>query len=159
MRPARFSNRIFCTITMNSVVRDDEPESRTSKESSGGKIAVTEQASYSYAPDKLSAIQAHDDEGIKQIEADGADDKQIHRRDLWRVIAQECLPALVWRPTVPCHMFGDARLRDLELELEQFAVSTWCSPNWFSMLICRISPCRSASICGRPPCDRDFQRQ
>jgi hypothetical protein len=27
------------------------------------------------------------------------------------------------------------------------------------MLICRISARRSVSICGRPPNDRDFQRQ
>jgi hypothetical protein len=29
----------------------------------------------------------------------------------------------------------------------------------FSMLIRRISARRSVSICGRPPCERDFQRQ
>src|ERR1039457_7222221 len=29
----------------------------------------------------------------------------------------------------------------------------------FSMLICRISARRSVSICGRPPVERDFQRQ
>jgi hypothetical protein len=39
--------------------------------------------------------------------------------------------------------------------IEQFAMDTRRTQSRFSMLICRISPRSSASICGRPPrlCD------
>ena len=48
------------------------------------------------------------------------------------------------------------------LVLAAVASSPWmrgAPQSGFSMLICRISPRRSASICGRPPRERDFQRQ
>ena len=55
---------------------------------------------------------------------------------------------------------GDARLRDLKPELEQFAVDAWRAPKRiFDALIRRINARSSVSIGGRPPCGRDFQRQ
>ena len=57
------------------------------------------------------------------------------------------------------HVLGDARLSDLEAELEQLAMDARRAPQRISMLIRRINARSSASICGRPPSERDFQRQ
>src|SRR5258705_3271338 len=79
-------------------------------------------------PNEISTIQPHDDERIKQIEANGRDNEQVHGGDLRGMITQKGAPSLAWE-TAPCdHVFGDARLRDLKPELEQFAVNTWRSP-------------------------------
>src|SRR6202048_3038060 len=79
-------------------------------------------------PDEVSAAEADDDEGIEQIEADGRDDKQVHGGNLWRVVTQEGPPSLAGRPPPFDHVLGDARLRDLKPELEQFAVNAWRAP-------------------------------
>src|SRR5260370_38762818 len=41
---------------------------------------------------------------------------------------QKRAPSLAWRPTPFDHVLGDARLRDLKPELEQFAVDAWRAP-------------------------------
>src|SRR6266403_4261213 len=41
---------------------------------------------------------------------------------------QKGAPSLAWRPTPFDHVLGDARLRDLKPELEQFAVNAWLAP-------------------------------
>jgi len=79
-------------------------------------------------PDKVSTIEPHDDEGIEQIEANGRDNKQVHGGNVRRVVTQKGAPSLTGGPSPFDHVFGDARLRDLEPELEQFAVNTRCSP-------------------------------
>jgi hypothetical protein len=73
-------------------------------------------------PDELSTIQPHDDEAIEQIEANGRDNEQVHGGDIWGMIAQESAPSLAWRPVSLHHVLGDARLRELKPELEQFSV-------------------------------------
>ena len=40
-------------------------------------------------PDKVSAIQADDDEGIEQVEANGRGNEQVHGGDVWRVASQK----------------------------------------------------------------------
>src|ERR1700692_1170751 len=79
-------------------------------------------------PDEVSAAEPDDDEGIEQIEADGRDDKQVHGGNLWRVVTQEGPPSLAGRPPPFDHVLGNARLRDLKPELEQFAVNAWRAP-------------------------------
>src|SRR5262249_21576553 len=79
-------------------------------------------------PDEVSAVQSNDDEGIEQIEADGRYDEQIHGGDLQHVIAQEGAPSLTWRSTPLGYAFGDARLRHVKPELEQFAMDAWRAP-------------------------------
>src|SRR5882757_5971659 len=79
-------------------------------------------------PDEVSAVEPDDDEGIEQVEADGRDDKQVHGGNVWRVVTQEGPPSLAGRPPPFDHVFGDARLRDLKPELEQFAVDAWRAP-------------------------------
>src|SRR5258708_38657446 len=41
---------------------------------------------------------------------------------------QKGAPSLAWRPTPFDHVLGDARLRDLKPELEQFAVNAGRAP-------------------------------
>jgi hypothetical protein len=41
---------------------------------------------------------------------------------------QKSAPSLAGRPTPFDHVLGDARLRDLKPELEQFAVDAWRAP-------------------------------
>src|SRR6202011_3102848 len=79
-------------------------------------------------PDEVSAAESDDDEGIEQIEADGRDDKQVHGGNVWRVVTQEGPPSLAGRPPPFDHVLGNARLRDLKPELEQFAVNAWRAP-------------------------------
>src|SRR5450631_1156542 len=79
-------------------------------------------------PDEVSAIQPNDDEDIKQVEADGWSNEQVHSRNVRRVITQEGAPSLARSPAWLDHVFGDTRLRDFEPELEQFTVNTRCAP-------------------------------
>src|ERR1700737_4389652 len=79
-------------------------------------------------PDEVSAVESDDDEGIEQIEADGRDDKQVHGGNVWRVFTQEGPPPLAGRPPPFDHVLGDARLRHLKPELEQFAANAWRAP-------------------------------
>ena len=85
------------------------------------------------SPDEVSAIQPDDDEGIEQVETDGWNNEPVHGGDVRRVVTQEGRPSLAGWPPSFDHVLGDARLRDLKPELEQFAVDAWCAPK--SMII------------------------
>src|ERR1700722_3901929 len=81
-------------------------------------------------PDKVSAVEPDDDEGIEQVEADSWNNEQVHCSNVRCVVMQEGPPALAgWRPSFD-HVLGDARLRDFKPELEQFAVDAWRAPKW-----------------------------
>jgi len=79
-------------------------------------------------PDEVSTVQPNDDEGIEQVETDGRGNEQVHGGDVRRVVTQEGAPFLTWRSTPLDHVLGDARLRDIKPELEQFAVDARRSP-------------------------------
>src|SRR6202165_1320187 len=79
-------------------------------------------------PDEVSAVEPDDDEGIEQVETDSWNDEQVHGGNVWRVVMQEGSPSLAGRPPSFDHVLGDARLRDLKSELEQFAVDAWRAP-------------------------------
>src|ERR1700675_3792570 len=79
-------------------------------------------------PDKVSAVEPDDDEGIEQVETDSWNNEQVHGGDVRRVVTQEGSPSLAGRPPPFDHVLGDARLRDLKPELEQFAVNAWRAP-------------------------------
>src|SRR6201998_2595223 len=73
-------------------------------------------------PDEVSAVYPNDDECIEEVETDRRDDEEVHGGNLRRVVEQEGPPSLAgWLPSFH-HVLGDARLRDLKPELEQFAV-------------------------------------
>jgi hypothetical protein len=79
-------------------------------------------------PDEVSAVEPNDDEGIEQVETESWNNERVHGGDVRRVVPQERLPSLAgWRPPFD-HVLGDARLRDLKPELEQFAVNAWRAP-------------------------------
>jgi hypothetical protein len=73
-------------------------------------------------PDEVSAVEPDDDEGIEQVETESRNNEQVHGGDVRRVVAQEGPPSLAGRPPPFGHVLGDAGLRDLKPELEQFAV-------------------------------------
>jgi hypothetical protein len=81
-----------------------------------------------FDPREVPTIEPHDDEGIKQVEADGRHNKQVHGGNVWSMITQEGSPSLAGWPPPFSHVLGDARLRDFKPELEQFAVDTWRAP-------------------------------
>src|SRR5262249_47645945 len=81
-------------------------------------------------PDEVSAVDPNDDECIEEVKTDRRDDEEVHGGNLRRVVAQEGPPSLAgWRPSFH-HVLGDARLRDLKAELEQFAVDARRAPKW-----------------------------
>ena len=63
-------------------------------------------------------MQAHNDEGVEQIEIDRRNHEQIHRGDVRRVIAQKRPPSLTGRPTSFDHVLCYRRLCDLEPQLQ-----------------------------------------
>src|SRR6202011_3585157 len=79
-------------------------------------------------PDEISAVEPDDDEGIEQVETDSWNNEQVHGGNVWGMIAQEGEPSLAWRSPSFDHVLGNARLRDLKPELEQFAVDAWRAP-------------------------------
>src|SRR6195256_5080064 len=79
-------------------------------------------------PDEVSAVEPDDDEGIEQVETDSWNNEQVHGGNVWRVVMQEGPPSLAGRLPPFDHVLGDARLRDLKPELEQFAVNAWRAP-------------------------------
>src|SRR6204780_652370 len=79
-------------------------------------------------PDKVSAVEPDDDEGIEQVETDSWNNEQVHGGNVGRVVTQEGPPSLAGRPRPFDHVLGDARLRDLKPEFEQFAGDAWRPP-------------------------------
>src|SRR5258708_18400893 len=79
-------------------------------------------------PDEVSAAEPDDDKGIEQVETDSWNNEQVHGGNVRRVVTQEGPPSLAGRPPPFDHVLGDARLRDLKPELEQFAVNAWLAP-------------------------------
>src|ERR1700736_6270727 len=79
-------------------------------------------------PDEVSAAEPDDDEGIEQVETESWNNEQVHGGNVGRVVTQEGPPSLAGRPLSFDHVLGDARLRDLKPELEQFAVDAWRAP-------------------------------
>src|SRR5580700_6513155 len=79
-------------------------------------------------PDEVSAVEPDNDEGMEQVETDSWNNEQVHGGNVRRVVMQEGPPSLAGRPPPFDHVLGDARLRDLKPELEQFAVNAWRAP-------------------------------
>src|ERR1700746_1863328 len=95
-------------------------------------------------PDEISAVQPDDDEGIEQVEANGLE----QRTNPWRQCpargyTRRCaIPG--WGAPSFDHVLGDARLRDLKPELEQFAGNAWRAPKRILAGSTRATLCRSA---------------
>src|SRR6478735_2773873 len=81
-------------------------------------------------PDEVSARQPDNDEGVEHVEANGWGNEQVHGGDVRCVVTQESAPSLGRRSTSLDHVLRDARLSDLEAELEQLAVDARRTPQW-----------------------------
>jgi len=57
---------------------------------------------------------------MEQVEIDSWNNEQVHGGNVRRVVTQEGSPSLAGRPPLFDHVHGDAGLRDLKPELEQF---------------------------------------
>src|SRR6266404_2026756 len=79
-------------------------------------------------PDQVSAVEPDDDKGIEQVETDSWNNEQVHGGNVRPVVTQEGSPSLAGWPPSFDHVLGDARLRDLKPELEQFAVDARRAP-------------------------------
>jgi hypothetical protein len=73
---------------------------------------------------------AQDKNRKQALECQGWNHAEVNRRNGIRMVAQERLPSLRWRPPVPDQVFGDRRLGDFEAKLEQLAVNAWGAPQW-----------------------------
>src|SRR5262245_46080663 len=76
----------------------------------------------------LSPAVPHDQQSIEKSKGDGRNDKQVHRRNAIRMVAQERLPALGRWSSPARHILGDASLPNVDAEPQQFAVDTRCTP-------------------------------
>src|SRR6266480_3502382 len=79
-------------------------------------------------PDKVSARQPDDDEGIEQVEANGRNNEQVHGGNVRCVVTQEGTPSLRGRAALLDHVLRDAGLSDLKAELEQLAMDARRAP-------------------------------
>ena len=60
---------------------------------------------------------------------------------------------------MPCHIFGDRGLPNVDAEFEEFTVDPGSAPQRLARLMARISWRISSGTFGLPPQDRDFHRQ
>ena len=92
--------------------------------------------------------------GVRFIER--RHDEQVHRCDLWHMIAQKRPPALIRRSAVPSDdILRHSGLSDLEAELQKLAVDARRTPE--RVLNAHLLDQRT-QICGRPPPFRDLHR-
>ncbi len=85
--------------------------------------------------------------------------EDVHGHDPSRVVVEKRLPALRRRAPAAGHVFGDGGLSDLDAQLEQLTVMRGAPQSGLAMHISRMSLRMSPSMAGRPPTERDFQRQ
>jgi hypothetical protein len=76
-----------------------------------------------------AAVMSQDQEHVKDMETDGRHGEEIHRNKLRYMILKEGAPSLRGRLTDAQHVFTDARLADVDSELEQFSVNAGCTPS------------------------------
>src|SRR5476651_1025127 len=70
----------------------------------------------------MSPAVPHDQQAIEQTKRDCRHDEQIHRSNAVGMIMKERLPPLRWRASSHGHILGDARLSDIDAELEQLSM-------------------------------------
>src|SRR5215470_4933461 len=68
------------------------------------------------------------DEDIQNVEECCRNREEVDGNQLFRVVLQECPPALRWRLWMPDHVFANGRFRNLDSQLEKFAMDSRCSP-------------------------------
>src|SRR5947199_8853979 len=77
---------------------------------------------------RLSPRECFGDLACDPVEANARNNEQVHGGDVRRMVTQEGGPALGRRSTSLDHVLRDARLSDLEAELEQLAMNARRTP-------------------------------
>lgn len=77
---------------------------------------------------ELSSVMGHDDESVKQFEADHRHDEELAGGDVFSVVAAESLPVLRRRSAPSDHILCDCRLRDVGSEQFQFTMNARRAP-------------------------------
>src|SRR5216683_5050183 len=79
-----------------------------------------------------ATVMADDEKAVEHTERERRDREEIHRCDGFAVIAKKRQPAVggFWAPGCSPHPAGDARLRYLEAQHEEFAMDARCTPSW-----------------------------
>ena len=65
---------------------------------------------------------------VKDLEPDGGHGEEVDRDQLLGMVLQEGAPSLRRRFAAAHHIFADTALRDVDAQLEQFAVDAGCTP-------------------------------
>src|SRR5579864_5630529 len=110
-------------------------------------------------PDEVSAVYPNDDECIEEVETDRRDDEEVHGGNLRRVVAQEGPPSWLGGPRRLTMYLATLDCATSNPSLRSSPWMRGAPQRGLSMLIRRINARWSVSICGRPPGERDFQRQ
>src|SRR6267378_2797697 len=76
----------------------------------------------------LAAMMQQDHEHVEHAKGSGRHDEEVDGDEVGEVVLEERAPSLRWRFRAMRHEPGDASLRDVESELEQFAVDAWRVP-------------------------------
>src|ERR1700724_3129881 len=103
------------------------------------KLSVHTGMSCDAKPQNLSAAVPHDQQSIEQAKRDRRHDEQIHRRDAVGMVMKKRLPALRRWSSSLYHIFGHARLADIDAELKQLSVDPRRPHSGLAMLISRIN--------------------
>jgi hypothetical protein len=69
-----------------------------------------------------------DDQHEQESISDRGHDQEIGGHDLLDMIRQESLPLLGRWSSVPAHVLRDCGLADVDAELQEFSVDSWCAP-------------------------------
>ena len=68
------------------------------------------------------------DEDEENVEGHRGNGKEVDRHEILEVVDEESSPGLGWRSPPTQHVLRHSRLRDLDAQLEKFAVNPRCSP-------------------------------
>ncbi len=128
-------NCCFCAVASISYLRTNSsfpsPPMRNMQMAAGTVVMLVPSRTGMGQTDAVtrSAV-LHNQQSVEQAERDCRHDEHIHRSDPIRMIAQKRLPTLRRRFSSFDHIFGNARLSDINTELEQLSVDPWRSPQW-----------------------------
>ena len=78
----------------------------------------------------LAPVVADDEKAIQDTERERWDGEEVHRRNGLAMVSEEREPSLhgIWISWGSPDPSGDAPFREIETQLEQFAVNARCSP-------------------------------
>jgi hypothetical protein len=80
----------------------------------------------------LTPVVADDEEAVENTQRERWDSEEVHRGDGLAMVSEEGQPSLhrIWISRGSPDPSRNAPFRDIETQLEQFAVNAWRSPDW-----------------------------